>query len=482
MAQTRAKQQAKFTAGSTMRHVLVMTASGSIGLVSVFLVDFANLFYISQLGIAELAAAIGYAGSILAFSTAIGIGLSIAASARVSRHLGAGETAAARRLAGVSLISSGLSALVVVVLLFPWLEDICGLQGASGVTKAYATGFLQIVFPSMPLLCMGMTCSALLRAVGDAKRAMTLTLFAGIATALLDPLLIFGFDMGLTGAAIASVVSRAIMLGLGLYALLHKHDLIGKPELGAARADLAALLHIAVPALLTNVATPVGNAWVTAQIADYGDSAVAAWAIIGRVTPLAFGALFALSGSIGPILGQNLGARLFDRLHMVMRDALIFILVYSLVAWGVLFLLRDVLAQGFGAQGETYTLLVFFCQYLAASFVFNAALFVSNAAFNNLGYPFYSTVFNWGRATLGTVPFTYAGAALAGAKGVLIGQALGGVMFGLAALYVCFRSLAALPERFAQQSGNDENGGEPLPPLQQGEVAALTSGKGGSAA
>jgi Na+-driven multidrug efflux pump len=78
-----------------MRHVVVMTATGSIGLVAVFIVDALNLFYISLLGQQELAAAIGYAGTLLFFSTSIAIGLSIAATALTARALG-GETVVRR--------------------------------------------------------------------------------------------------------------------------------------------------------------------------------------------------------------------------------------------------------------------------------------------------------------------------------------------------------------------------------------------------
>ncbi|WP_208978641.1 hypothetical protein [Pseudovibrio denitrificans] len=90
-------RDAKFTYGSTMRHVLVMTSTGSVGLIAIFLVDFANLFYIAQLGIEELAAAIGYAGTVMFFNSAIGIGLSIAASASVARRIGQGDARSANR-------------------------------------------------------------------------------------------------------------------------------------------------------------------------------------------------------------------------------------------------------------------------------------------------------------------------------------------------------------------------------------------------
>ena len=94
----------KFTQGSTMRHVVVMTATGSIGLMAIFVVDFLNLFYIALLGEQELAAAIGYAGTLLFFTISLCIGISIAGTALVSRALGARRRDEARRLATSSLV------------------------------------------------------------------------------------------------------------------------------------------------------------------------------------------------------------------------------------------------------------------------------------------------------------------------------------------------------------------------------------------
>lgn len=442
-----ARQPAKFTRGSTMRHVLVMTSTGSIGLVAIFIVDFANLFYISQLGIAELAAAIGYAGTIVFFNTAVGIGLSIATSANVSRRLGAEDLDGARRMAGTSLMAAFAISAAIVSLAYPFLGDIVAALGARGDTYEFALWYLQIVIPSMPLLCLSMALSALLRAVGDAKRAMYLTLLGGVVIAVFDPIFIFVLDMGLTGAAIVSVASRVFMVLVGFWAITRYHHLLALPEMAYLRPDLKALMAVALPAVLTNVATPVGNAWVTYEISAYGDGAVAGWAIVGRVIPVAFGALFALSGAVGPILGQNLGAGLFDRLGQALRDALKFVVTYSLLAWFLLYLMQEPLADFFNASGDSRSLLAFFCTFAAAGFLFNAALFVTNAAFNNLGYPLYSTLFNWGRATLGTIPFTWVGGALYGANGVLAGQAIGGVLFAVAAQIICWRTLGKLKER-----------------------------------
>ena len=95
-----------------------------------------------------------------------------------------------------------------------------------------------------------------------------------------------------------------------------------------------------------------------------------------------------------------------------MRDSLIFTTAYVLIVWGLLALFARPIAGIFGAEGTSRELVLFFCHFAAGSFLFNGAIFVSSAAFNNLGYATYSTVFNWGRSTLGVIPFVWVGAQL----------------------------------------------------------------------
>lgn len=434
----------KFTQGSIMRHVLTNTATGSIGLVSVFVVDILNLFYISRLGHQELAAAIGYAGTILFFVTSIAIGLSIAATALTSRALGRGDREEAKQLAGASLWMMAICMVTLVVLAFPFLDNIVALLGATGETAHAAVRFMQIVLPSSLLLGLGMCLGALLRAVGDAKRSMYVTLGAGAATAILDPLFIFGLNMGIDGAAIATSLARIVMLLIGFHGLLRVHKLYARPTAATLQRELKPFVAIALPAVLTQVATPVGNAFVTESMAQFGDAAVAGWAIIGRLIPVSFVVLFALSGSIGAIIGQNYGARRFDRLRTTITDSLKITVVYVLVVWLLLALCSGLIADAFGAKDVSRELIVFFCTFVAGSFLFNGTLFVANAAFNNLGYALYSTALNWGRSTLGVIPFVWLGAQYYGAKGAIAGYGLGVVIFGIVAGILCFQVLKKL--------------------------------------
>jgi Na+-driven multidrug efflux pump len=208
--------QAKFVEGNLFRHVSVMALTSSIGLMAVFVVDLVNMLYIALLGREELAAAIGYAGAILFFTTSFGIGMSIGVGALVARALGARDLPLAREKATTGLVLGFVFGSLFAAVVWVFLWPLVGLLGATGATAALAVHFLQIVIPSQPLLMVGMVGGAILRSHGDARAAMMATVWGAVATAVLDPILIFGFRLELTGAAIASVVARVVIAWVAL--------------------------------------------------------------------------------------------------------------------------------------------------------------------------------------------------------------------------------------------------------------------------
>jgi putative MATE family efflux protein len=431
--------QARFLTGNLFRHVTVMALTSSVGLMAVFAVDLINMIYISMLGRAELAAAIGYAGAILFFTSSFGIGLAIAVGAMVARAVGRRDLADARARATNGLVLGSAFGVIFAVIVWMFLPFLVGLLGATGQTHDLALHYLRIIVPSQPLLMVGMIGGAILRSHGDARRSMWATLSGAGVAVVLDPVLIFGFGLDLTGAAIASVLSRVAIAMVALLPILRFHGGFNRPSFAGLRADLGPVFAIGVPAILTQVATPVGQAFVTRAMAQYGEAAVAGMAIAGRLTPVAFGVIFALSGAIGPIIGQNAGAGRTDRVRRAFRDALIFTAIVIVIISALMFALRGTIAGLFAATGVTRDLVYLFCGPLTLLFFFNGAIFVSNAACNNLGAPFQSTMINWARNTIGTIPFVIWLGAIYGAPGVLVGQALGGVLFGVLALWLALR-------------------------------------------
>ena len=428
--------QGRFLTGSTMGHVVRMTATGALGITFVFIVDAANLFWVSMLGDARLVAAIGFAFAIQFFSVSSGVGLMIAATALTSRSIGAGDRAEARRIAGSAVVMACIGQAITAGTVLAFRCPILEFAGASGETLDLAARYLAITLPSLVVMAGGLVASGVLRAEGDGKRAMFVTLTSGSVSMVVDPVLIYGLGFGLDGAAAGLVLSRCILLCAALYFATRVHDLIAWPTAADVRRHAWPYLAIALPAILTQQATPFGNYILTKVLSQFGDGAVAGWAVVGRLSVVVFGGIFSLSGAIGGIFGQNFGARQYDRLITTYRDAILFCLGYTLVAWGLLVALNDRIVSAFGLGPDGATVIWAFTHIGAGAFCFTGAFFVANAAFNTLGRPTLATVLTWVRDGALTLPVAIWLAAYAGAAGVIYAQAVLGVAMGaLAALW-----------------------------------------------
>jgi putative MATE family efflux protein len=439
MSSVHGMRAAPFVTGSTMRHVVVMTLTGAVGLMALFAVDLVDLFFLSMLNQTAVTAAIGYAGTVVFTNLSVAIGSGIAAAALVARNIGAGDAARARQYATSALMFSLLLSAVITLAINLGSGALLSLLGASGEAKRLAQLFIWTMTPGYILISGAICCSFILRGLGDARRAMYITLSAAIVTACADPIFIFWLGWGIQGAAAATVVGYAVSFGIGLHGVLRVHRFLNPMRMPGLRRDLPALWAIAFPAILTQLATPFANAYMTREIAPFGDEAVAGFAIVGRVIPVAFGIIFALSGSVGPIIGQNYGAKRHDRVRQTLNDGLVFATVYTLMTSLLLFIFRNHIAEAFNAAGRTVDIVVFFCTFIGVSWAFAGAQFVANAAFNNLGRAKLSSWFNWGKATLGTIPFALVGAEMGGPEGILAGTAIGAVIFGIASVATAYR-------------------------------------------
>lgn len=434
--------EARFTQGSLIRHVSMMSMTGSIGLMAIFAVDLVDILFISMLGDGVLTAAAGYASVLMFFASAVNIGMSIAAGVLVSRAVGAGKPERAREHATSVAVMAAAVGVAVPLLALPNIHFLLGLLGAEGEVAAAAARYLWIILPTTMLSGVAMVAVAVLRAHGDGRRAMMPSLAGAGVNGLLDPILIFSLGLGLEGAALATVLARAMTVAVALAPAFGRYRGFAAPRAHCLRRDMARAARIALPAVLATVATPLGTAIVTREMAKFGTDAVAGLAVINRLLPVAFSVVLALSGAIGPIIGQNSGAGLCGRVRETLFDALRFTALYVLAVSALLFVLRAPLAEIFNATGTGRTLLYVFCGPLALASFFNGAIFIANASFDNLGHPSWSTWVNWSRHVLGTWPLAVAGGALWGAQGVLFGQALGGAIFAVLATWLSLRLIA----------------------------------------
>jgi Na+-driven multidrug efflux pump len=200
-----------------------MAGTGAIGLVAIFSVDLINLLYISMLGEQAIAAAVGFAGVVGFFHLSIYIGIMIGIVATLARRIGARQMDEARALASSSMFWVTVLSVLLTGLNLLFLDPILRLLGADGGVLELAHSFLVITLPSTVLLGLGMACTALLRSVGDARRSMMVTLVPAVVIAVLDPIFIFGFNLGLTGAAVVVLIARCVLLGQRVRPLRNHH-------------------------------------------------------------------------------------------------------------------------------------------------------------------------------------------------------------------------------------------------------------------
>ena len=437
-------QQARFLQGSIFKHVVVMTLTGALGLMTLFIVDLADLYFLSSLNDINVTAAIGFGGTLDFANLSLAIGAGIAAVALVSRNMGAKQPERAKAFASNALyMSLGISA-IYTALIATFISPILSALGATGETAHQAKIFIWTLSPGFICLAGALSCSFSLRGIGDAKRAMFITLSSAITTIILDPIFIFKFGWGIQGAAAANAISYALCFGVGLHGLGKVHDFLAPFNWQSFKRDWPAVWGIALPSIVSQLATPFAAAYMNYVFAPYGDEIITAGTVVNRVVPVAFGVIFSLSGAVGPIIGQNFGAKNFSRVKRALRDGLTFAVIYSVVTSLILYLLRGQLIAAFHISGRAAELVNFFTTYIAVSWALMGGLFVAAAAFNNLGKPIYSTWTNWARATLGTIPFAMIGGAYAGAEGIMVGTAIGGAICGLVAMVLAYRMVEKL--------------------------------------
>lgn len=436
---------ATYTTGSVMRHVTVSSFTASIGLMAIYAVDLIDLVFISMLGHEVMAAAAGYASTLMFFTSAINIGLSVAAGVLASRSIGADKEQEAREFATSTAMFVLLTGLLVPIIVLPNVHFFLSLIGATGEVAHLAATYLWIILPFTFVSGLSMVAVSVLRGYGENRTAMFPSLYGAITNAVLDPILIFGLVMGMEGAAWATVTARFVTFGFAIYPAMKRHQAFVIPRATWLWRDLGEVKHFAVPAVLANIATPVGTAIITREMSKFGADAIAGMAVIGRMTPVAFSVIMALSGSIGAILGQNYGARNMDRVKEAYIDAIKFVGIYVLCITAILTLFRNEIATIFGAENLTRDLILLYCFPVALSSFFNGAVYVANASFSTMGRPSYSTWFSWAQNTVGTLPFAYLGGLAYGAPGVLIGQATGSVFFAGLAMWVGIRIIENPP-------------------------------------
>ena len=429
----------KLTVGPVSGSILSMMLPMALGILVMIGNGLVDAYFIGQLGYAQLAA-VSYAFPVWFVAAGIVMGLGTGTSSVLSRFIGAGDTKSVKQIATHSMILAVLAGAVVTAIGLLSIESLFGLLGANDETMPFVKSYMTIYYWGSLFLGIPFIGNSILRANGDAKTPSLLVAFSAIVNAVLDPILIFGWfgfpEMGVAGAALASVISTVAFLLASLWVLIFRDNLLTSigHSLSSMISSWKQVLHVGLPAIASNLIAPVSSALVTALVSTYGQEAVAAYGLAGRIEALVIVLLMALGGATAPYVGQNYGAKKFDRLVDGFKFSARFALFYSIFCILLLYFISSTILGVFTDNEDVIRLAMIQLMICPWGYGFLGIASICNGSFNAFARPLPAMTISISRTLVIYVPLAYLLAYYFGFQGIHIAQVLANIFAGCVAI------------------------------------------------
>ncbi|MDF7807698.1 MATE family efflux transporter [Pontiellaceae bacterium B12219] len=434
--------------GNIKKHLLQLTLPSIAGTFAMMVFNLTDTLFVSRLGTEELAA-MGFTFAVVMIVGALAIGFSTGAASITSRALGAGNRALASRTISDGLILTIIGTGVVSLLGYFTITPIFSMLGAEGSVLELVRGYMQLWYIGAIFAILPPVSDGCLRAAGDMVRPVIVMISCALLNVVLDPILIFGWGpvpaFGIRGAAIATILSRALGATASLIILHYKHRLIDwtRPHIRHLLHSWKNIIALGIPAALTQALTPVAQGFYIRLAAGVGGvQAVAAMATGTRIESIVFMISMAYSMAIVPFVGHNYGANAFERVQETRRISTRFALLYA----GVTFLLLLSTAHWISSWFSSDPLVVkWSVTYLLIAALGHSGLHVStwlSQLLNVIGTPKPVLLINLSRVFLFIMPLSFLGSRLFGFTGLVLGLALANLLAGALAYRVTRRQLA----------------------------------------
>ena len=418
-----------------------LTAPMTVGITSAILVQTLEMGFIGRLGTGHVAA-MTFTFPLTMILSSIALGIGIGASSIIARGVGAGDWEDVRRLGTHSLLLVGGAMTVLAFVGWATIDPVFLALGAAPEMLPLLHSYLDIYYPGAVLFTLTMTASSIMRATGNANIPGLVITLGSAAHLAIDPILIFGWfgfpRMELAGAATAMTVTR-LLCALVLFHYIYRSGLIRTNAVfGRFWASARRILHIGVPAMATQLIGPISAAVITRLLAGHGETVLAGFGIASRIEITAIIALFALSSSIGPFVGQNWGANRLDRVRGGMNVAYGVCLGWGLLAAVTLFWFGERFATWINDDAGVIAVAVLYLALVPWSHGLWGVLMMVSASFNGLGKPVPSTVLSFARMFVLNVPLALLFNHAWGFQGIFAATAAANCLMGVAA-YLWFR-------------------------------------------
>ncbi len=437
------------TKGAVHKHLIRLTAPMVWGLFAVISVQLADTYFISLMGTKELAG-ISFTFPVTMLISHFLFGVNIAVSSVVSRLIGQKKRAIIQRVVLHAVMLSVTISSVIAVIATLALEPIFTLMGADEASMQIIKDYMPIWLIGFIFLSIPLTGNSAIRASGHAFGPAVIMTISALVNVILDPILIFGLlgapALGVKGAAIATLIAYICAMFAGLYLQIIREKIIAidSLHLGELKDSMKRLLIIAIPAGISFTIMPFTGAVIIALLATHGTAAVAAYGVVTRVEGVAMITIIALSTGMAPIIGQNWGAELYERVHKTINQTIGFNFVWSMSVALILGVFATPIASTFSNDPEVIKITRMFFLIVPITYAFGNLVFSWASSFNAMGMPKRSFVMILVKAFVLIIPAVHIGNALYGVAGIFCALAsvniIAGIFFHIISWRKCHKS------------------------------------------
>jgi putative MATE family efflux protein len=283
---------------------------------------------------------------------------------------------------------------------------------------------MRIWYLGMMFLVIPMIGNNAIRASGDTLNPSLIMTISAVINIVLDPILIFGLGpfprLEVKGAALATVFARAVSMVASLAILHYRKKMLTfkRPKISDVLDSWKQILHVGLPAAGTYAIGPIAVGIITAMMATFGPEAVAAFGVATRIESFSLIALFGLSTSVAPFVGQNSGAGKHDRVRKGLIYAFVFSMVWGLFVAGVLAVFAKPLSGLFTESKDVISIASMYLLIVPVSFGAQGIVLIASSAFNALARPMPSAVLTLTRMMFLYVPLAFVGKYLFDTNGI----------------------------------------------------------------
>ena len=287
-------------------------------------------------------AAVGAPGSLINLLINLFLGLSVGANVIVAQCFGAGNFKETWDAVHTSVTLSLISGVLVGVVGFFLAGTFLSMMNTPDEVLPLATAYMRIYFLGMPANMLYNFSAAILRAIGDTRRPLTYLTIAGVVNVLLNLLFVIVFHMGVSGVALATIISQVISAVLVLLCLMRSDGAI-RVELKKLRLDMGKVWQIAkvgLPAGLQGMVFSISNVLIQSTVNSFGKTVVAGNTTASNLEGYIYVAMNSIYQGAITFTGQNVGARKYERIGRVARDSLMTVFAIGAALGGLLMLFK----------------------------------------------------------------------------------------------------------------------------------------------